>query len=187
MRPRWCSGARGLLRFTAHDRGFTLVELLIVVAVIAILAVIAIPGLMRSRQTANEASAIGSIRAINSSEASYAASCGWGGYAQSLSDLALAPPSGVPFLTQDIATGAKSGYQFSLTAQASATTVVAASSTCNGSGAPAISAYHATAVPLTVGLTGQRSFGSNASGTIYEEMTGAAIANPIPAGTDVLQ
>lgn len=171
----------------AAGSGFTLVELLIVVAVIAILAVIAIPGLMRSRQTANEASAIGSMRAINSSEASYAAACGWGGYAQSLNDLALAPPGGVPFLELDIAAGAKSGYQFLLAAQTGATTLVEASSTCNGSGAAAVSGYHATGVPVSVGLTGQRSFASDTSGTIYEDMTGAAIANPIPAATRALQ
>src|SRR5258706_16157260 len=60
-----------------------------------------VPGLLRARQSGNEASAIGSVRAINSAEATYAASCGGGGYAQTLTVLGLAPAGGVPFLSPD--------------------------------------------------------------------------------------
>lgn len=159
-----------------NQLGFTLIELLIVVAVIAIVAAISVPGLMRARQSGGESSAIGSLRAINSAQSSFASSCGHGYYSPTLSNLGSGP-GGTPgvnsFISPDLGAANlvfKSGFTVTMTSSQGAATTAPAS--CNGLAAGAVvQGYYATAVP-TPGA-GARSFATNTSGLVYQK-TGTA-------------
>ena len=170
-----------------RGRGFSLVELLIVVAIILIIAAIAIPNLIRSRMAANETSAVGSLRVISTAEVSYNShyQIGFGttlgvlggaaGVAVAncanalLLDPVLSGNGGAQVPTQ------KSGYNFNLvpTGVPYAGVVPAG---CPGPGDAA--GYAATAWPINVGMTGQNSFCTDTSGVIRRDPTGAP---PAPA------
>lgn len=156
-RPRW-------------QRGFSVVEAVVLVAILLVVAAIAIPNLLHSNLSENESAAVASLRTLNAACANY--SMLYGGYPRSLSNLGpgdAANSASAALIDTTLASGTKSGYVFRY-----------------APGATGISggvlSYNVTANPATPGRTGQRGFFTDQSGVIRANRSGAADSSSTPIG-----
>ena len=152
------------------QRGFSVVELVVLVAILLVIAAIAIPNLLHSNLSGNESSGVASLRALNAACANY--SMLYGGYPRSLSNLGpgdAANSTSAALIDAALASGTKSGYVFIYTPGAAG---------ISGN----VLSYGITANPATPGSTGQRRFFTDQSGVIRASKHGAADASSTPVG-----
>jgi type IV pilus assembly protein PilA len=154
------------------QKGFSLIELLIVVAIILIIAAIAIPNLMRSKMAANESSAVGSLRTINTAMVTYSTIFPSTGYAASLGALGNASTTTACTSAQQatstaaclidsvLGAGTKSGYKFVIGGL---------------TGTPSVT-YTSSATPVAPNQSGTRYFCSDQTGVIYYNSTASCTA-----------
>jgi prepilin-type N-terminal cleavage/methylation domain-containing protein len=140
---------KGLVRYVKEKKGFTLIELMIVVLVIGIIAALSVPNLVKSKMAAHESSAISTVRTLVTAQITYAARSGSGNFAADLTEL-----QAVNLIDSVLGSGTAEAYSFSLT----------------GSGVQ----YEINARPLVYGTSGVRSFFTDESGAIYYTTADAA-------------
>ena len=150
-----------------EQKGFSLIELLIVVAIILIIAAIAIPNLLRSRIAANEASAVGSVRTLTTAQVTYSSTYGTG--YTTLAQLGgaagcTAAPATACLIDPVLTLGTKSGY----------TLTTVPNTPAAGTNANPSNGFETNGTPFSVS-TGTRAFCSDQSGVIRYNTTGTAI------------
>ena len=169
---------------TRSNAGFALIDLLFVCGIIGVISAIAVPRLVMAKQSAGAASAIGSLRAINSAQLTFALTCGGGFYSPDLPTLGK-PPVGsqAPFLSKDLtgaATLSKSGYTMNMSAAPHGGTP----QSCNGLAAGATGTGFKAGADA-IDPTNFRFFATNSSGHLYEHTASLYAGIPEPGAPPV--